>query len=81
MKIFSILNNNEAYIRLKNLKAKFRYIQTNTKNIKKRIYDPYETELDRWQWEMLNQYEILNNRYALKIFVNEIKEVCKLIKN
>ena len=29
---------------------------------------------------MLNQYEILNNRYALKIFANEIKEVHKLIK-
>ena len=29
---------------------------------------------------MLNQYEILNNRYALKIFTNEIKEVRKLIK-
>ena len=44
------------------------------------MYDPYETELDRCQWEMLNQYEILNNRYALKIFANEIKEVRKLIK-
>lgn len=44
------------------------------------MYDPYETELDRWQWEMLNQYEILNNRYSLKIFANEIKEVRKLIK-
>ena len=70
----------EAYRRLQNLKAKFRYIQINTENIKKRIYDHYETELDRWQWEMLNQYEILNNRYALKIFANEIKEVRKLIK-
>lgn len=70
----------EAYRRLKNLKSKFRYIQINTENIKKRIYDPYETELDRWQWEMLNQYEILNNRYVLKIFANEIKEVRKLIK-
>lgn len=70
----------EAYKQLKNLKAKFRYIQINIENIKKRIYDPYETELDRWQWEMLNQYEILNNRYALKIFANEIKEVRKLIK-
>ena len=70
----------EAYRRLQNLKAKFRYIQINTENIKKRIYDPYETELDRWKWEMLNQYEILNNRYALKIFANEIKEVRKLIK-
>lgn len=29
---------------------------------------------------MLNQYEILNSRYALKIFTNEIKEVRKLIK-
>lgn len=70
----------EAYKQLKNLKAKFRYIQINIENIKKRIYDPYETELDRWQWEMLNQYEILNNRYVLKIFANEIKEVRKLIK-
>ena len=39
----------EAYRRLQNLKSKFRYIQINTENIKKRIYDPYETELDRWQ--------------------------------
>lgn len=70
----------EAYRRLQNLKSKFRYIQINTETIKKRIYDPYETELDKWQWEMLNQYEILNNRYALKIFANEIKEVRKLIK-
>ena len=70
----------EAYRRLKNLKAKFRYIQINTETIKKRIYDPYETELDRCQWEMLNQYEIFNNRYARKIFANEIKEVRKLIK-
>ena len=70
----------EAYRLLQNLKAKFRYIQIHTENIKKRLYDPYETELDRWQWEMLNQYEILNNKYALKIFANEIKEVRKLIK-
>lgn len=70
----------EAYRRLQNLKAKFRYIQIYTENIKKRLYDPYDTELDRWQWEMLNQYEILNNRYVLKIFANEIKEVRKLIK-
>ena len=70
----------EAYKRLQNLKAKFRYIQIGTENIKKRIYDPYETELDRWQWEMQNQYEILDNRYALKDLENEIKEIRKTIK-
>lgn len=70
----------EAYKRLQNLKAKFRYWQLGTENIKKRIYDPYETELDRHQWEMHNQYEILDNRYVLKNLENEIKEVRKTIK-
>ncbi len=70
----------EAYERLQNLKRKFRYWQLGTENIKKRIYDPYETELDRYQWEMHNQYEILDNRYVLKNLENEIKEVRKLIK-
>jgi len=70
----------EAYRRLQELKEKFRYWQLGTENIKKRIYDPYETELDRHQWEMCNQYEILENRYVLKNLENEIKEVRKLIK-
>ena len=70
----------EAYEQLQNLKVKFRYWQLDTENIKKRIYDPYETELDRRQWEMHNQYEILDNRYVLKNLENEIKEVRKLIK-
>lgn len=70
----------EAYKQLQNLKAKFRYWQLGTENIKKRIYDPYETELDRHQWEMRNQYEILENRYVLKNIENEIKEVRKTIK-
>lgn len=70
----------EAYKRLQNLKSKFRYWQICTENIKKRIYDPYETELDRRQWEMHNQYEILDNRYILKGLENEIKEVRKTIK-
>lgn len=70
----------EAYKRLQNLKIKFRYWQLSTENIKKRIYDPYETELDRRKWEMHNQYEILDNRYVLKDLENEIKEVRKTIK-
>ena len=70
----------EAYKRLQNLKTKFRYWQLGTENIKKRIYDPYETEFDRHQWEMHNQYEILDNRYVLKDLENEIKEVRKIIK-
>lgn len=70
----------EAYKQLQNLKTKFRYWQLGTENIKKRIYDPYETELDRYQWEMCNQYEILENRYVLKDLENEIKELRKIIK-
>lgn len=70
----------EVNKRLQKLKVKFRYYQLGTENIKKRIYDPYETELDRHQWEMRNQYEILDNRYVLKDLENEIKELRKTIK-
>ena len=70
----------KAYEEIKQLKEKFRYWQLGTENIKKRIYDPYETELDRYQWEMHNQYEILENRIVLKDLENEIKELRKIIK-
>lgn len=70
----------EAYKKMSQLKEKFRYWQLGTENIKKRIYDPYETELDRHQWEMRNQYEILENRCVLKDLENEIKELRKIIK-
>lgn len=70
----------DAYKEMCQLKEKFRYWQLGTENIKKRIYDPYETELDRHQWEMHNQYEILENRYVLKDLENEIKELRKIIK-
>jgi len=70
----------EAYKKMSQLKEKFRYWQLGTENIKKRIYDPYETELDRHQWEMRNQYEILENRCVLKDLENEIKELRKTIK-
>ena len=73
-------NIKEAYKRMSQLKEQFRYWQLGTENIKKRIYDPYETEFDRHQWEMHNQYEILENRYVLKNLENEIKEVRKIIK-
>ena len=69
-----------AYKDLKILKEKFRYWQRNTEIIKERIYDPYETELDRRQWEMRNQYEILENRVILKDLEKEIKELRKTIK-
>ena len=55
----------DANKKMSQLKTKFRYWQIGTENIKKRIYDPYETELDRHQWEMHNQYEILENRHVL----------------
>ena len=70
----------DANKKMSQLKAKFRYWQIGTENIKKRIYDPYETELDRHQWEMHNQYEILDNRVVLKDLENEIKELRKTIK-
>jgi len=70
----------DANKKMSQLKEKFRYWQRGTENIKKRIYDPYETELDRHQWEMHNQYEILDNRYVLKDLENEIKELRKTIK-
>ena len=70
----------EVNRKLTQLKEKFRYWQLGTENIKKRIYDPYETNLDRHQWEMTNQYEILENRYILKDLENEIKELRKAIK-
>ena len=73
-------NIKEAYKEMRQLKEKFRYWQIGTENIKKRIYDPYETELDRHQWEMHNQYEILDNRVVLKNLENEIKELRKIIK-
>ena len=69
-----------AYEDLKRLKENFRYWQLGTENIKKRIYDPYETDLDKWQWEMHNQYEILENRIVLKDLEKEIKELRKIIK-
>lgn len=70
----------DANKEMSQLKEKFRYWQLGTENIKKRIYDPYETEFDRHQWEMHNQYEILNNRYVLKDLENKIKELRKTIK-
>ena len=73
-------NIKEAYKKISQLKEKFRYWQLGTENIKEKIYDPYETELDRHQWEMHNQYEILENRCVLKDLENEIKEVRKIIK-
>ena len=70
----------DANRKLIQLKEKFRYWQLGTENIKERIYDPYETELDRHQWEMRNQYEILENRVVLKNIEKEIKELRKTIK-
>ena len=70
----------DANRKLIQLKEKFRYWQLGTENIKERIYDPYETELDRHQWEMRNQYEILENRVILKNIEKEIKELRKTIK-
>ena len=70
----------DANKEMSQLKEKFRYWQLGTENIKKRIYDPYETELDRHQWEIHNQYEILENRCVLKDLENEIKELRKTIK-
>ena len=70
----------DANKEMSQLKEKFRYWQLGTENIKKRIYDPYETELDRHQWEMHNQYEILENRYVLKDLEKEIRELRKIIK-
>jgi hypothetical protein len=70
----------DANRKLIQLKEKFRYWQLGTENIKERIYDPYETELDRHQWEMRNQYEILENRVVLKDIEKEIKELRKTIK-
>lgn len=70
----------DAYEKMSQLKEKFRYWQIGTENIKKRIYDSYETKLDRHQWEMHNQYEILENRRVLKDLENEIKELRKTIK-
>ena len=70
----------DANRKLIQLKEKFRYWQLDTENIKERIYDPYETELDRHQWEMRNQYEILENRVVLKDIEKEIKELRKTIK-
>jgi len=70
----------DANRKLIQLKEKFRYWQLGTENIKERIYDHYETELDRHQWEMRNQYEILENRVVLKDIEKEIKELRKTIK-
>lgn len=70
----------DANRKLIQLKEKFRYWQLGTENIKERIYDPYETELDRHQWEIRNQYEILENRVVLKDIEKEIKELRKTIK-
>ena len=70
----------EANKKLDYLKLKFRWWQVNTEIIKQRIYDSYETDLDRHQWEMRNQEEIWINRGVLKKLVNEIKELRKTIK-
>lgn len=66
--------------KLSYLKLKFRWWQRNTEIIKQRIYDPYETDLDKHQWEMRNQQEICINRYSLKKLEKEIKELRKNIK-
>ena len=70
----------EANKKLEYLKSKFRWIQRNTEIIKHRIYDPYEIDLDEHQWEMCNQQEIWANRWCLKYFEKEIKEIRKTIK-
>lgn len=70
----------EANKKLEYLKSKFRWIQRNTEIIKQRIYDPYETDLDKHQWEICNQQEIWANRYCLKHLEKEIKEIRKTIK-
>jgi len=70
----------EANKKLNYLKFKFRYIQCNTEIIKKRVYNPCETDLDKYQWEMHNQQEIWINRSALKNLEKEIKELRKAIK-
>ena len=70
----------EAYKRLGYLKQKFRWWQCNTEIIKQRIYDPYETDLDKWQWEKSNQQEIWYNRYVLKDLENKIRALRKSIK-
>ena len=70
----------DANKKLGYLKLKFRWWQCNTEIIKQRIYNPYETDLDRHQWEMRNQQEIWINRSVLKKLENEIKELRKNIK-
>jgi hypothetical protein len=42
--------------------------------------NPYETDLDKHQWEIRNQQEIWANRYCLKHLEKEIKEIRKTIK-
>ena len=70
----------EANKKLEYLKSKFRRIQCSTELIKQRIYDPYETDLDKHQWEMSNQQEIWANRGCLRSLEKEIKEIRKTIK-
>jgi len=70
----------EANKKLEYLKSKFRWIQRSTEIIKQRIYDPYETDLDKRQWEMHNQQGIWANRYCLKHLEKEIKKLRKIIK-
>lgn len=69
-----------AYEDLKRLKEKFRYWQLNTEILKREVYDPYDTDLSKWDWEMDIQYQIDDNKYILRNLEKEIKELRKIIK-
>ena len=69
-----------AYKDLHNAKEEYRYWQLNTEILKRKVYDPYDTDLSKWDWEMDIQYQIDDNKYTLRNLEKRIRELHKIIK-
>ena len=69
-----------AYNDLRKAKEAYRYWQLNTEILKREVYDPYDTDLSKWDWEMDIQYQIDDNKYTLRNLEKRIRELHKIIK-
>lgn len=69
-----------AYEDLRKAKETYRYRQLNTEILKGEVYNPYDTDFSKWDWEMDIQYQIDDNKYTLRNLEKEIRELHKIIK-
>jgi len=69
-----------AYRDLRKIKLAYRYWQLNTEILKKETYDPYDTYLSKYDWEMDIQHQINDNKYELKRLEKKIRELHKIIR-